>query len=91
MLAMERLARQPPRMDKKRWKDLSPQVRRLIVLGGLFEGVLKVAALIDLARRPANEIRGSKRRWAIAIVLINSVGGAPIAYFARGKRRASAQ
>jgi hypothetical protein len=57
----------------------------LIITGGVFEGLLKVAALIDLARQPASAIRGSKRRWAAAIVLINSVGAAPIAYFVRGK------
>jgi hypothetical protein len=74
-------------MVKKRWDELSPRSRRLILAGGVFEGVLKLAALIDLARRPAGEVRGSKLRWALAVTLINSVGGAPIAYFAYGRRR----
>lgn len=74
-------------MARKRWNELDTQTRRLIVAGALFEGTLKVAALIDLARRPASEVRGSKARWAAAIVLINSVGAVPIAYFLRGRRK----
>jgi hypothetical protein len=71
----------------KKWNELSPRARRFILIGGTFEGLLKIAALIDLRRRPAAEIRGSKRRWAAALVLINSVGAVPIAYFVRGRRR----
>lgn len=73
-------------MRKQRWSDLSERTRKLIILGAAFEGVLKLWALIDLKRRPANEIRGSKARWAIAVVLVNSVGAVPIAYFLRGRR-----
>jgi hypothetical protein len=72
----------------KKWNDLSPRARRFILIGGAFEGVLKIAALFDLKRRPAGEIRGSKPRWVAAIVLINSVGAVPIAYFIRGRRKA---
>jgi hypothetical protein len=71
---------------KKKWNELSPPTRRLIIAGGVFEGVLKVAALIDLAR-PASEVRGSKVRWALAVTLINSVGAVPVAYFSYGRRR----
>ena len=73
-------------MAKKKWNDLSPRNRRLIIAGGVFEGALKVAALIDLARRPASEVR-SKVRWALAVTLINSVGAVPVAYFACGRRK----
>lgn len=72
---------------KKRWSDLSPRSRRLILIGGAFEGVLKTAALVDLVRRPSEEVRGSKPLWAAGIVLINSVGAVPIAYFVYGRQR----
>ena len=72
---------------KKSWSELSPRTRRLILIGAVFEGALKTAALIDLRRRPAADIRGSKGRWAAAIVLINTVGGVPIIYFRYGRRR----
>jgi hypothetical protein len=57
------------------------------MVGGIFEGVLKLAALVDLARRPADEVRGPKRRWALAIVVSNSLGVVPLAYLLRGRRR----
>jgi hypothetical protein len=72
---------------KKRWNELSQRTRRLIITGGVFEAVLKVAALVDLTRQPANAIRGSKPRWAAAIVLTNSIGAVPIAYFLHGRRK----
>jgi hypothetical protein len=74
-------------VTNRHWSDLSPRIRRLILIGGAFEGVLKVAALVDLVRRPSQELRGSKPLWAAAIVLINSVGAVPIAYFAYGRRK----
>lgn len=51
-----------------------------------FEAGLKVAALIDLAQRPRADIRGSKEVWATALVLVNSGGVVPVAYFLRGRR-----
>jgi hypothetical protein len=45
---------------------------------------LLIAALIDIHRRPAGEIRGSKWAWT-AISLIDLAG--PISYFAFGRRR----
>jgi hypothetical protein len=71
----------------KRWTELSPGSRRLIIAGGVWEGVLKIAALINLARRPASEVRGSRMRWALVVTLVNSVGAVPIAYFVYGRRK----
>ena len=64
------------------WSDLSPRSRRLIIAAGL-----KVAALIDIKRRPASQIRGPKWLWATVVVLVNSFGGAPVSYFLFGRRR----
>lgn len=80
-------AEQGVRVATKRWNDLAPRVRRLIVVTGVIEGVLKIAALIDLARRPPADVRGSKARWAAAISLANSAGAVPIIYFRYGRRR----
>jgi hypothetical protein len=73
-------------MSTRRWSELSERTRKLIILGAAFEGVLKILALIDLKRRPAGEIRGSKAKWAVAIVLVNSVGAVPAAYLLCGRR-----
>lgn len=76
-------------MVNTRWSDLSVRSRRLILIGGGLEGILKIAALVDLKRRPAEEIRGSKRGWVTAVVLVNSVGAVPVAYFVLGRRKPS--
>jgi hypothetical protein len=39
---------------RKQWSDLSQRTRRLITITAVAEGILKVAALIDLKRRPAS-------------------------------------
>ena len=72
---------------RRQWSDLSQRNRNLIIAGAAAEGALKVVALADLKRRPASQIRGSKWLWTVIIVLVNSAGGAPIAYFLVGRRR----
>jgi hypothetical protein len=74
-------------MAGRRWSDPSPRSRALIVVGGAVEASLKAAALTDLARRPAGEVRGPKWLWAVGLVLINSVGAAPLLYLLIGRRR----
>jgi hypothetical protein len=71
---------------KRRWSDLSPRTQQAIVLVGGVEAGLKIAALIDLAQRPARQVHGSRARWAAVITLVNSAGVVPIAYFLRGRR-----
>jgi hypothetical protein len=44
---------------------------------------LAVSAWTDLAQRPADQVNGSKRRWA-AIIAVDFVG--PVLYFTRGRR-----
>jgi hypothetical protein len=68
------------------WSDLSPRARRLIVVGAAVEGTLKITALIDIKRRPAEQIRGPKKLWASAM-LLNSAGLIPLSYFVVGRRR----
>jgi Phospholipase_D-nuclease N-terminal len=74
-------------MVARKWSELSKRNRRLLAVAAVAEASLKTAALIDIKRRPASQIRGSKWAWATAVVVINSFGGAPLAYFAFGRRR----
>jgi hypothetical protein len=73
-------------MKTRKWGDLSPRVRKTLLVAGSIEGLLKVAALVDLKRRPAERVRGSKRTWGLAITFVNSFGAVPLVYFARGRR-----
>jgi hypothetical protein len=74
-------------MAGRKWSDLSKPTQRLIIVAGVVETSLKAAALVDMKRRPASQIRGSKWVWAPAVTVINSFGLAPLAYFVFGRRR----
>lgn len=69
-------------MARQRWSDLSERTRMLLLTAAAADGILRVAALIDIKRRPASQIRGSKWLWAAAVAVVNSAGVIPISYFA---------
>ncbi len=71
----------------RRWGDLSERSRKVIIATAIGEAVLKTAVLIDIRRRPASQIRGPKRMWIVAAVLVNSAGVGPLSYFVFGRRR----
>lgn len=71
-------------MRQKQWKDLTNAQKRGLVLLGVLQLVLLAAALIDIRRRPADAINGSKRLWT-AVVFVNYIG--PISYFLFGRKR----
>jgi hypothetical protein len=72
---------------RRRWSDLSEGQRRLVALGAALDGALKIAALADIKRRPAGQIRGRKWVWATVVTLANSAGIVPLTYFLVGRRR----
>jgi hypothetical protein len=72
--------------DRRRWSDLSEGTRRLIIVTAVAESILKGVALLDIKRRPANQIRGPKWLWVPVIVLVNAAGAVPISYFLFGRR-----
>jgi hypothetical protein len=72
------------RGSNKRWGELSQRQRGAIVVGGVVQLILLVAALVDLRRRPPDQVNGPKPLW-MAISLVNFVG--PLAYFALGRKR----
>ena len=66
----------------RRWRDLTPAQRWVILGGGAVQVALQ-AGLWDLRNRPSAELRGSKWWW-IAAPFVNYLG--PLAYFAVGRR-----
>jgi hypothetical protein len=68
---------------KSKWSDLTTLQRRAIVVGGALEAVMTLAALRDLAKRRADEVRGPKAAWVLSFV-VQPIG--PIAYFAVARR-----
>lgn len=71
--------------NKKKWDELTPTQQKLIIAGGAVELALTTAALISLAKRPPNRVRGPKAMWVLAQA-IQPFG--PIAYFMLGTRGA---
>jgi hypothetical protein len=68
----------------KRWRDLSDAQQRGILVGSVVQLGLLAAALADIYRRSAEEVRGDKRLW-VAAAFVNFVG--PISYFLFGRKR----
>lgn len=69
---------------KKQWKELSAPQKVGGILMGLVQVSLLIAALVDLRRRPAAQIRGRKAWWVMA-AFVNYIG--PISYFAFGRKQ----
>jgi len=70
----------------RRWSDLSEGTRRLLITAAVLDGALRVAALIDMKRRPASQVRGRKWVWATLVAVVSSAGVAPISYLVFGRR-----
>ena len=73
-------------MADKKWSDLPPRTRKFLIIGAAAEGALKIAALIDLKRRPASQVRGKRWLWALVLATVSSAGILPVSYFLFGRR-----
>jgi hypothetical protein len=74
-----------PMGRRKRWSDLSSRQREAIVAAAAVELVLTSVALVDLARRPSSQVRGSKPLWVLGC-FVQPIG--PIAYLTCGREPA---
>lgn len=70
-------------MAHRSWSELSCAQRTALTVGVVVQIALAGAAWIDLARRPATQVRGRRAVWA-GVIAINFVG--PAAYFIAGRR-----
>jgi hypothetical protein len=73
--------------EKKQWRNFSPAQKATTIVAGIAQVSLLIAALWDIRRRPAEQIRGRKALWAGA-AFINWVG--PISYFLFGRKEPDA-
>ncbi len=69
-------------MTRRSWNDLSDRGKTAVLVLASVQLSLAVTAWIDLVRRPASQVRGSKVVWA-AVIAVNFVG--PGAYFRLGR------
>ena len=68
---------------RKRWSDLTVPQRAAILVGASLELALTATALVDLAGRPAAQVRGPKAIWALGC-FVQPVG--PVGYLVLGRR-----
>lgn len=68
----------------KNWKDLSDGQRAAALTLVSVQLSLAVSAWADLATRPADQVNGSRAKWA-AVIAVNFVG--PVLYFTKGRRK----
>lgn len=85
-MSTETIDTRPAAKLTQKWRALTPMQRRLLVAASVVDTAAKAAALVDLARRPADAIRGPKWLWASALPVVNSAGALPAAYFLFGRR-----
>lgn len=76
-------SRNDPFMAKNGSRDLTDLQKGDIVLSSAVQVALLAAALVDIYRRPQEEIRGSKPWWT-AVSFVNFVG--PVSYFLFGRK-----
>jgi hypothetical protein len=76
---------------RQQWSELDEGTRRLLVSAAVVEGILKIAALVDLKRRPASQVRGPKWLWATVLTVVSSAGVVPVSYFVFGRRDPGSQ
>jgi ABC-type cobalt transport system substrate-binding protein len=69
-------------------KSVSSTRRLFAVIRFIVQGALLLAALADIAQRPAEEINGDKRRW-FAFLFTPFIG--PIGYLIFGRKQAQAE
>ena len=71
-------------MDTQKWDDLSDRQKTALLVAVTVELALTATALVDLARRPRELVRGPKALWFLGC-FVQHVG--PIAYLTVGARR----
>ena len=72
----------------RRWRDLSPARRRAVMSVAALDLGLRTWALVDLWRRPAQNVKGPKAAWGAGLAVVSSAGLLPLAYLVFGRRRA---
>jgi hypothetical protein len=71
-------------IPRRRWADMSPLEKTGNILMAVADIATVALTLLDIRRRPANEIHGSKR-MRVMTALIQPFG--PVLYFLFGRKR----
>ena len=72
---------------RQRWDELSPTRKKILIGVGVVDAGMRAWALVDLRRRPADQVNGPKPAWALALTVVNSAGVLPTVYLLFGRKR----
>ncbi len=73
-------------MARKRWSDLSPRTKGIVIGAAAVDAALRAWALQDLGSRRKDEVNGPKLLWSTGMTLVNSVGILPLIYLLKGRK-----
>ena len=73
-------------MWRTRWDEMSPTSRALVTTVAVVDAGLRAWALVDLRNRPADQVKGPKAVWGLALSVVSSAGALPAAYLVLGSR-----
>lgn len=73
-------------MERTRWNEMSPTSRAVVVTVGVVDAGLRAWALADLKNRPADQVKGPKALWGLALTVVSSAGVLPAAYLLLARR-----
>lgn len=73
-------------MGRTRWDEMSPTSRALVTTVAVVDAGLRAWALVDLRNRPADQVKGPKAVWGLALSVVSSAGVLPAAYLVLGRR-----
>ncbi len=69
---------------KEKWTEMPEWKKACTIVIGLIQISLLIAALVDIRKRSAQDIRGDKKVWFL-VSFINFIG--PILYFKIGRKK----
>lgn len=72
---------------KQKIEALPKPVKVAITVAGFADASLRAYALMDIGKRDATQIKGSKPVWIAALTTVNSLGVVPTAYLVWGRKR----
>ncbi|GEE04055.1 hypothetical protein nbrc107696_45010 [Gordonia spumicola] len=73
-------------MAKKKWNQLTPGQKGVIIGTAAVDAALRVWAGSDLASRRPDEVNGPKWLWGAGLSLVNTAGVLPVLYLVKGRR-----
>lgn len=73
-------------MWRTRWDEMSPTSRALVTTVAVVDAGLRAWALADLKNRPAEQVKGPKAVWGLALSVVSSAGVLPATYLVLGRR-----